>query len=177
MSSRRSTPDGAVLVSLYAALERHYDELLVYARCLVHCPVQAADIVQEAGLRVASGRLPRSVGNPRAYLYRVIRNIAVDHLRRHRVRAKVLAEDAGPDPAPAAEPAPEELLGARQQAEELFRVIDELPPRCREVFLLRKVYDVGQAEIAERLGISRNMVEKHLRKALLHCAERLGRLP
>ncbi len=44
--------------------------------------------------------------------------------------------------------------------------IDELTPRVREVFELRKVYGLKQREIAERLGISQSTVEKHIAKGL-----------
>ena len=40
--------------------------------------------------------------------------------------------------------------------------------------MLRRFDDLSQEEIAQRMGISRNMVEKHLRAAALHCMKRLS---
>jgi RNA polymerase sigma factor (sigma-70 family) len=68
---------------------------------------------------------------------------------------------------------PERIALARERLALLAAAMDELPPRCREVFVLRQVEQLDQAEIARRLCISRNMVEKHLRKALLHCRARV----
>ena len=47
------------------------------------------------------------------------------------------------------------------------RVIQGLPARCREVFWLCKVEGHSQPQIAAMLGISLNMVERHLMRALL----------
>jgi RNA polymerase sigma-70 factor (ECF subfamily) len=58
----------------------------------------------------------------------------------------------------------------RYQAEEMFvyfcRAIAELPVDCRRVFILKKVYGLSQAEIAERFAISVSMVEKHVAKGM-----------
>ncbi|WP_260929490.1 RNA polymerase sigma factor [Novosphingobium sp. 9] len=58
----------------------------------------------------------------------------------------------------------------------LLELVETLPPRCREVFALRKIEGLHQADIAERLGITRGAVEKHLRHALLLLATRLGEI-
>ncbi|MGH8547062.1 MAG: sigma-70 family RNA polymerase sigma factor, partial [Methylococcales bacterium] len=67
----------------------------------------------------------------------------------------------------------EDWLAVRQKLEILDRAVAELPPKCRQVFLLRKVEQLSHAEIAERLGISRSMVEKHLHRAMMHCRDRI----
>ena len=67
---------------------------------------------------------------------------------------------------------PERQVMARQELRRLAADIDALPPRCREVFLLVRIDGHSNGEVATRLGISRNMVEKHLIKALLHCRSR-----
>jgi RNA polymerase sigma factor (sigma-70 family) len=51
----------------------------------------------------------------------------------------------------------------------LYAAIEALPPKCRQVFIMRRFHDLSQDEIARRLGVSRNMVEKHLRLALERC--------
>ncbi len=113
---------------------------------------------------------------PRAFVYRVASNLAVDYLRRrqsrrHDVAPERVAEDEHPTT-----PSPEAHWQERERLALLMQAIDELPARCREVFILRRFENLHQAEIAERLGISRNMVEKHMRRALLHCLQRLGQL-
>jgi RNA polymerase sigma-70 factor (ECF subfamily) len=52
--------------------------------------------------------------------------------------------------------------------------LDELPPRCREVFDLSRVHGLKYAEIAESLGISQKTVEAQMGKALRVLRERLA---
>lgn len=158
---------------LLAAIESHYGELTALVRRKVNCPALAADIVQGIYVQLASGRAPVSVENPRAFLYRVAGNLAIDHLRREQTRAKYVTAEPLPEEIPDAQPSADAVIHTRQRLALLARAVDELPPRCRQVFVLRKFEGLDQTEIAQALGISRNMVEKHLRKALLHCAMRL----
>ncbi len=53
----------------------------------------------------------------------------------------------------------------------MARAIEALPKRCQQVFVLSRLHGHPNGEIAARLGISRNMVEKHIIKALLHCRQ------
>ena len=66
----------------------------------------------------------------------------------------------------------EQQVVARQQLRLVAAAIDELPPRCREAFMLSTFDGLPNGEIAIRLGVSRNMIEKHLMKALLHTRRR-----
>ncbi len=66
---------------------------------------------------------------------------------------------------------------AAVHAEELDRVlaaIDELTPRCREVFLLHRFSHSAYPEIARDFGISVKMVEKYISTALARCADRVA---
>lgn len=64
------------------------------------------------------------------------------------------------------------------QGAEALRALDaalrELSPRCRRIFLMRRVDGLPNAEIARRHGISVNSVEKHIARALRHCQTRMG---
>lgn len=159
--------------NLITAFEAHYEELKVFVRRRVRCPAMAADIVQETYVRAVTAKTPSRVGNPRAFLYRVAGNLAIDHLRREQRRQAIMADGVTADFVPDGQPCAERTVAARQRLDHLRRIVDELPPKCRMVFVLRRFDGLDQAEIAARLGISRNMVEKHLRKALVHCAARL----
>ena len=66
------------------AYERHRRELLAYATRLVARPEVAEELVQDAAVRMlASGAVPSDPSEARAWLFRVVTNLAIDHLRRH----------------------------------------------------------------------------------------------
>ncbi|MCQ8127106.1 RNA polymerase sigma factor [Methylomonas rivi] len=151
-------------------LIKTYDEELrrvIFRRC--GCIDMAADIVQETYQRMLSGGLWQQADNPRALLHRIAANLATDYQRRDAVRDKYVDQtDTLPDwIAEADNTQPDRILANREHLERLAVIVNQLPPKCRTVFLMRKIDELSHAEIAERLGISRNMVEKHLRNALL----------
>jgi RNA polymerase sigma-70 factor (ECF subfamily) len=57
-------------------------------------------------------------------------------------------------------------VGAREQLRLVQRLIDNLPARCRGVFLLRRIEGLSQRQTAERLGVSENVVEKEVARGL-----------
>lgn len=127
---------------------------------------QAADAVQELFLRLL--RAPRSdVRDASAYLSRAADTIAIDHWRRER-RARLLFEPELPDSLAIPDPSPsaEARLVERDRVRDLEQQLAALPPRSREVLLLHKFEELSYAEIAQRLGISRNTVMVHLANAM-----------
>lgn len=64
---------------------------------------------------------------------------------------------------------------AEREFQALVDAIATLPPRCQAVFVMHKIHEIPQAQVADRLGISVKIVEKHLRLGLAACRERLGR--
>jgi RNA polymerase sigma-70 factor (ECF subfamily) len=70
-------------------------------------------------------------------------------------------------------PSPHQSLDHGQRLEMLQRALAELPRLCRESFLLRKIEGLSHPEIAEHLGISRALVEKHIVNAMKHCRVRM----
>lgn len=126
------------------------------------------DLANEAFTRVLAASTPERPVPPRAYLYSAAHNLAMNHHRRQRVRGHPIDPDLGnevPDPSPGAD---RELIG-RERVDLLWRAVAQLPPRCREVFLLRKIEHLSNAAIADQLGISVSAVEKHIRLGLMSC--------
>lgn len=61
----------------------------------------------------------------------------------------------------------EQALSYQQTVQELEQIINALPERCREVFILHKLHDLSQEEVAAQLRMSRNMVAKHMARAMM----------
>ena len=129
----------------------------------------AADATQETFLRMLDVLQKTIIENPQAYLFQIAKSVA-------RMTSARLAADADlfrPEIAGVnqAEDAPdqERIVNARQSLILMARAIEKLPARCQEVFILSRLHGMANGEIAGKLGISRNMVEKHIIKALIHC--------
>lgn len=147
-------------------VRRTHAETYSLARRLVSDPDDARDVVQEAYLRAfRSIRKFRGDAQFSTWMHRITANCASTHLgrrRRHRhdeLDEEVAVTDDNPDRDPEAH-ATTALL--RQQLE---TAIADLPPRLRAVVVLRDVYDLSHADIAEQLGISESAAKVRLHRA------------
>lgn len=152
---------------LLLAFIQHREALLNYLTRKFGNLALAEDITQETWVRLASRVVDGShVSNPKAYLFRIADNLMRDHYRHLGLGIEVETcdeqvnqiSDSGVDPLQSAH-----CLGELQR---LLAVIEQLPPRCREVFILCRVDGLSHAQIAERLGISKATVVSQMVKAL-----------
>jgi len=151
---------------LSTAFLEHRDALLRFLlRRLGSLPL-AEEMAQETWLRAASTEGAAAIDNPRSYLFRIAANLAIDHGRRAGQQVEVEAADAVLQAVPDPRPSPESEAHHRAEYARLVRAIDALPPRCREVFVMARFDGLRYAEIAARLGISRNTVISHVVHAL-----------
>lgn len=150
------------LSALFLLYQKDLMQFLTYK---VRCAETAADLTQETYLRIAHHPDTGSIENMRAYLFRIANNIALDHLRSQARQSK---RDAGAvtEDIICLQPEPDAALSDYQQLEFLERIIYDLPPKCREVFLMSRVEGKSYAEISNELAISPRTVESHMRKAL-----------
>lgn len=151
--------------ALRELVRRHAGPLGRHLATLLRDHALVEDVVQETWLRVYEARerwRPGDVGLG-AWLYRVARNLALDHLRRTARRAtgpiegSDVAEDPGPGPVRAA-------IG-RQAADAVRRAVDDLPPQDREALLLRFDEDLSYEAIAALTGSSPAAVKQRVFRA------------
>lgn len=148
----------------------HYHELIGTWTRKLRSRQQAEDLAHDAFVRVLEN--PRDqVEQPRAYLHQTARNIAVDGYRRED-RRQALVLDGFDDEAAIGDD-PEAYVHALELADSVERALAELPLNCRQVFVWQKLEGLSQAEIAERMGLSKNMVEKYMIRTLRHLREHL----
>lgn len=160
--------------------ERYYQELLRFVARTTGSQDMARDVVHDAYVRILAKRereedaASAAAGtDARALLFHTVKNIVIDYYRRNQVRGH---EDISLcEITASSEDEPEAALARRQRSEALLAAIAELPPRCREAFVLFKFDGMRQGEIAERMGISRNMVERHVMAGMLACRRCLER--
>lgn len=153
-------------VAFSELVRRTHADTFTLARRLVSDEDDAREVVQEAYLRAfRSIRRFRGDAQFTTWLYRITANCASTHLgRRRRTRHEPLEDDVAlPDGHPDRDPAlaaDGSLLRARVEA-----AIDELPPRLRAVVVLRDLYDLNHAEIADELNISESAAKVRLHRA------------
>lgn len=129
------------------------------------------DLRQEVYVRVYEAAGKALPSQPKSFLFATARHLMTDRLRRGKV---VSIEPVGDFEALNVlidEVSPERRLGARQILKRLAEAFDRLPDRCREVVWLRRVDELSQKEVAERLGISEKTVEKQMAKGVRLIAE------
>lgn len=135
------------------------------------------DLVHDVFARLIVYEGWRGVTNVGGFAARTMKNIALDTARRRKIVAFDLTADVElygfADDLPGAD----RVLEGRDEIKALARLIGELPPQCRRVFTLCKVYGLSHAEIAARLGLSVSTVEKHVIRGLRFCSEHLAREP
>ncbi|MBY6243843.1 RNA polymerase sigma factor [Methylosinus sp. Sm6] len=129
----------------------------------------ASDLLQDTFVRVLRHGQFDTVDDPQSLLKRIAVNLTRDHARRRRTEARVIDAEAELDLAASTDHRPDARLEAEEKWRLLCEAVDGLPPRCREVFLLFMTEGRDLGEIAVRLGISRNMAQKHMRLAMARC--------
>jgi len=137
---------------------------------LVRCRDTAEDVVQEAYVRACSIAASKPVQSPQRFLFRVARNLALDHLRwrrRQAMRFQPAGDEAERVPSP--NPDPAATVDGIVQLRRLQTVIEALPARRREILLLHKVHGWRLTDVAAHMGLSLSAVEKNLRRALQDC--------
>jgi RNA polymerase sigma-70 factor (ECF subfamily) len=152
---------------------RHHDALRRFLTRMLRNEDIAAEVAQDAYVRIIRFAPRRLMGDPKAYLFQVAANAARDRIARERTRGDLIDAGAPSEGIACPQPNAEAVASGRERMYMLIKAVEELPPRCREVFLLSRFDELSNGEIAQRLGISRNMVEKHIIKAMVHCRRRL----
>lgn len=144
---------------------------------LVGCYQTSEDLSHEAYLKVSDASRLQPIHSPRAFLFQTARNLALDHLRKEKVRATHLDRQAGESvicDIACPEPGPEAELHLVQQVELLLHVLKDQPERRREMLILHKVHGWNYLKIAHHYKLSLSAVEKNVRCALAHCLSAAG---
>ncbi len=146
-----------------------------YLSRLVDTRHDVDDSVQETFLRGFASELKRDILDPKAYLFRIAKNIALEKLRK---KGNFPTESTGDSDGielivDEQQPPIDQHLDGRLKLAVLLEAIEGLPPRCKEAFILRHVEGLQYAQIADRMQISIKAVEHHLSAGLTKCREYL----
>lgn len=158
----------AVVARLF---REHNQTLLRFLVTKLHSEQEARDVAQEAYVRILNLDTPELVSHLRAYLFKTAANLAIDRLRaravEHRVRELDFFEE------PPREPDPGRGLAASEELQFIERCLQELPAKCRQAFLLRRIDGLSSSQISKALDIPERTVRHYIVEAIVYCQSRL----
>lgn len=129
------------------------------------------DLVQETFLKGFSAELRMQINEPKAFLFKIAKNIVLTEVRKDARSphgymkniddvSQILDENQATT---------EEWLDGRKKLILFSKAVAQLPPRCREAFIMKRIDNLQYKQIANRMGISISAVEKHVTTGLLKC--------
>ncbi len=151
--------DRFALNSLFA---NYYQQLCRFAATLSVTPEQAEEIVSDVFFLIWKNRDRLDIhSNMRGYLYRCVQHAALAAMRKASPEVPLMPHHDNSDSA-----TPETELEYQQLENQLGAVIDNLPGRSRQIFVMSRFDGMKYKEIAYALGVSEKTVEHHIVKAL-----------
>lgn len=161
------SPLHAEVAALYTA---HHSWLLGWLRRKLSGADHAADLAQDTFVRLMSSQAPQravALREPRAYLTTVARNLLINHVQRQSLeRAWLEAMALVPEPLA---PSPEQRLLILETLHQIDAMLDGLPPKVREAFLLSQLDGLSYAQVAERLGVTDRTIKRYMAQAFEQC--------
>jgi len=127
--------------------------------------IEVDDVVQETYALLMDTDISH-VQSPQAYLFTIARNVVLQHHRRAKIISFVALAEF--DAASIIEDGPsiEDAVSSRLELRRLQQMMAELPDKCRDVLVLRRVEGWSQRKVAGHLDVTENVVEKQLARAL-----------
>ncbi|MDF4004413.1 RNA polymerase sigma factor [Luteibacter sahnii] len=156
-----------------ALFREHNAALVAFLRARLNSLADAQEVAQEVYLKLLTLDERTAIDSPRAFLFRMASNLAVDRLRMRNVRSA-----APPDPDHDdwhLAPVPEQHASAMEQWRDLRDALDELPPKTRRAFVMHVLDGRDFDAVARDMNLSERMVRYHVSRALIHCRERRDR--
>lgn len=162
-----ATPPSPLQHDLHGLYRDHNGWLQGWLRKRLGDRERAADIAHDTFLRLlVSGRLPR-IGEGRSYLAQIARNLVVDQWRRQRIEQAYLDSISHlPEPQ---SPCLETRALVIETLMQIDSMLDAMPARVRETFLMAQFEGLTYPQIAARLQISLSSVQKYMTQAIQAC--------
>ena len=157
--------------------ERYIERIYNYVYFRVGSVHDAEDLTARVFLKALNNlNRYRFVGLPfSAWLYRIAHNLIANHHRDQSRRREIPIEDMAVVNIPARLPAIDASMGRAQEAEALWKMINDLSPQKRELILLKFVEKLSNSEIAAVLNKSESAIKSLYHRTLLEMRERIDR--
>ncbi|MGC8517620.1 MAG: RNA polymerase sigma factor [Steroidobacteraceae bacterium] len=172
-------PEKIELIAGNQLAERFSAPLRSYFLRRVRDRDNAEDLTQEVLLRVFRAGEIEAIERPESYVFKVAANLLKDLRRRAARRPGEVSSplEEGEEGAPEAlidERSPERVMLGEASLAQVLEALGELTELTRNVFILFRLENMKQKDIAALYGIAQSTVEKHVMRAMLHLATRCG---
>lgn len=150
---------------------KYYNELIYYVQKLTNDKEKSTDIIQETYTKTLEKSKNSNIENERAFLYKVARNLVIDQSRKKKKIQKIEFEEHEHS-IPKTEQ-PEDIALNYSRKRELKNIINTLPTRSKQAFVLHVLKGYSRQEIAKIMGISVNAVQKHITRGTKKLQEQI----
>lgn len=141
----------------------YYARLCAYSFLIVKDKDAAAEIVQDFFVKLWENRAKLEIVATQSYFFKAIHNNSI----------KYMGKKVDFEPITSGKEYGFEMQNDFELQEKMEQSLNELPPKCREIFILSRMEKLRHNEIAEKLGISAKTVEVQIRKANIILKEKL----
>ncbi|CAN5384478.1 RNA polymerase sigma-70 factor [soil metagenome] len=132
------------------------------------------DLVQDVFLKTWNNRDNLDLSQPiKSYLFKAAVNTALNHLESHKIKFSIDLDSVKLEISRVGDSSVDHHVNYKEVQQMLEKSMDQLPPKCKAVFVLIKYEDMSYAEAAESLGISVKTVENQMGKALKHMRDHM----
>lgn len=158
-----------------AEVHPHDAQLKAYLRSSFPAVRDIDDVVQESYLRIWRSRAVQPIHSAKAFLFKVARHVALNLVDRQRASPVMVVGDLAALPVLDNRPGVVETVSKNEKVRLLVLALATLPPRCREITILRKLKGVPQKDVAAQLGIAEKTVEEQVARGVRRCEDYLRR--
>ncbi len=176
MDNKLPPKDKKSFSSITVAFIEHESFLKRFLKRFLVRPCDIEDVVQDTYLKALCAEERQNISSPKAFLFRIARNEALNEIRRKSRTTVEYIEDLTSPEDDIAENSLESEAITQQRLGLFCQSALEMSPRCRRIFLMCKVYGIPHKEVAEQLGISVSGVEKQVARGLAICHAYVSKL-
>ena len=169
---RRNAAD-KVMHSLYVNQAKRLVNYLVRR---VYDEEDAKELAQEAFARVMHIERQRPIDEPQHYLLRVAANLAIEHRNRQKRSVVDVVEELPEQEDELQSVSLDDQIAGQQALARVGELLQELPPNVQAALILHRRDGYTYDEIALKLGVSKSMVKKYLRKGVSYIQEAMSTL-
>ena len=149
----------------------HSRALIAFLQCRLNSLSDAQEVAQEAYLRMLTMENREEVESLRGYLFTIAANLAIDLLRKRKIRSDFAIVQSHDEPMD--EQSPDHHAMAVEQVAGIRHALRELPVKASQAFVMHVIEGRDFGSVAQTMKLSERMVRYHVANALAHCRARV----